>query len=64
MTERHGERRDHPVDEPAPTLTEKARSDEWVYDTRYGGWGKDTEPRGGGNPRQPSPPKDLPRDAT
>lgn len=29
MEERHGERRTHPVDEPAPTLTEKARSDEW-----------------------------------
>lgn len=31
MTERYGERRDHPADEPAPTLTGKARSDEWVY---------------------------------
>lgn len=31
MTERYGERRDHPSDEPAPTLASKARSDEWVY---------------------------------
>ena len=29
LSERHGERRAYPVDEPAPTLTEKARSDEW-----------------------------------
>lgn len=47
MTERHGERRDHPADEPAPTLTEKARSDEWIYDTRNGGWGAGNQ-RGGG----------------
>lgn len=29
MTERHGDREDHPVSEPAPTITEKSRSDEW-----------------------------------
>lgn len=34
MTERNGERRDHPVDEPAPAVTSKARSDEWVYTGR------------------------------
>jgi hypothetical protein len=34
MTERYGERRDHPIDEPAPTLTSKARSDVWVVDRR------------------------------
>jgi DNA (cytosine-5)-methyltransferase 1 len=33
MTERYGERRDHDVDEPAPTLTGKARSDEWIIRT-------------------------------
>lgn len=52
MTERHGERRDHPADEPAPALTAKARSDEWVYDTRNGGWGADNQ-RGGG--QEPAP---------
>lgn len=30
MIERNGERRDHPTDEPAPTLTAKARSDVWL----------------------------------
>lgn len=43
MTERHGDRRDHPASEPAPTLTTKAQSDEWVYDQRQNG----ATPRGG-----------------
>jgi DNA (cytosine-5)-methyltransferase 1 len=30
-----GDRRDHPVEEPAPTITSKARSDTWVAST---GW--------------------------
>lgn len=30
MTERHGERPDTPVDEPAPVVTSKWRSDEWI----------------------------------
>lgn len=34
MTERHGERRDHPADEPAPTITSKARSDYLLLNTR------------------------------
>jgi DNA (cytosine-5)-methyltransferase 1 len=34
MTERHGLRRVHPSDEPAPTITSKARSDELVLNTR------------------------------
>lgn len=37
MTERSGERRDHPANEPAPALTAKARSDEWVYNQRQTG---------------------------
>lgn len=38
MTERHGERPDTPVTEPAPTLTSKARSDTWVeLDRRQNG---------------------------
>ena len=31
MSERHGTREDRPMDEPAPTVTGKSRSDEWVY---------------------------------
>ena len=31
MSERHGKREDRPMDEPAPTVTGKSRSDEWVY---------------------------------
>ena len=34
MTERHGERLDTPVTEPAPTITSKARTDVWVVDRR------------------------------
>lgn len=34
MSERHGDRPDTPTDAPAPSLTGKARSDEWVYDRR------------------------------
>lgn len=34
MTERHGERPDTPVTEPAPTITSKARTDVWVVDRR------------------------------
>lgn len=30
MTERHGDRPDTPVNEPAPTVTSKWRSDEWI----------------------------------
>lgn len=31
MTDRHGERLDTPVDVPAPTITSKARTADWVY---------------------------------
>lgn len=31
MTDRHGDRPDTPVTEPAPVITSKARSAEWVY---------------------------------
>lgn len=34
MTNRHGERPDTPITEPAPTITSKARSDVWVVDRR------------------------------
>lgn len=33
MLERHGERPDTPVDRPAPVITSKARTAEWVLDT-------------------------------
>lgn len=33
MTERHGDRRVHPIDEPAPSLTGKARTDGWTLHT-------------------------------
>ena len=46
MSERSGERDARPADEPAPSLTGKARSDEWVYDVRQDG----AVPRGGGDP--------------
>ena len=32
MSERHGKREAREITEPAPTVTGKARSDEWVYD--------------------------------
>lgn len=35
MTDRHGERRDTPLGEPAPTITSKARTARW-YDRRQG----------------------------
>lgn len=39
MSERHGKRDARPPSEPAPTLTEKARSDEWEYATQENaGW--------------------------
>lgn len=34
MTDRHGERPDRPITEPAHTLTSKGRSDVWVVDRR------------------------------
>lgn len=46
MSERSGERDPRPADEPAPAVTGKARSDEWVYDVRQSG----AVPRGGGIP--------------
>lgn len=35
MNERHGDRRDTPETEPAPTITSKARTARW-YDRRQG----------------------------
>lgn len=49
MSERSGERDARPADEPAPSLTGKARSDEWVYDPRNGGYGEGFK-RGGAQP--------------
>lgn len=46
MSERSGERDARPADQPAPVVTGKARSDEWVYDVRQDG----AVPRGGGRP--------------
>ncbi len=60
MTERHGERRAHPADEPAPSITSKARSDEWEYDTRQTG----AIPRGGNTRPNDSWPKGWRRDVT
>jgi len=34
MNERHGDRPDTPITEPAPTLTSKVRSDVWLVDRR------------------------------
>lgn len=56
MTERYGERRDHPVDEPAPTLTSKARSDVWVVDRR-------TNSRAAGGGQAPTVPVPMSRPA-
>lgn len=51
MIERHGDRDDTPIDEPAPTITSKARSDVWAVDRRTrskaaGGGMTDTPPVG------------------
>lgn len=56
MTERHGERPDTPVTEPAPTTTSKARSDVWVVDRR-------TVSRGAGGGRVPTVPVTMDRPA-
>lgn len=48
MSERHGKREAREITEPAPTVTGKARSDEWVYDRRQGhtsGGGTDDGPQ-------------------
>lgn len=34
MTERHGDRPDRPITEPAHAITSKGRSDAWVVDRR------------------------------
>lgn len=56
MLERHGDRPDTPVDEPAPTITSKARSDVWVVDRR-------TVSRGAGGGRVPTVPVPMDRPA-
>lgn len=63
MSERSGERDARPADEPAPSLTGKARSDEWVYDPRNGRYGEGFK-RGGATRRRPSPLRDSRRDVT
>ena len=60
MIERSGEREARPADQPAPVVTGKARSDEWVYDVRQDG----AVPRGGATRRRPSPLRDSRRDVT
>jgi DNA (cytosine-5)-methyltransferase 1 len=56
MRERHGDRPDTPVTEPAPTLTSKARSDVWVVDRR-------TNSKAAGGGMEPTVPVPMDRPA-